>query len=517
MDASPPNNTNTPAPPDPVKPETPPVEPAPPVGTPAVPPSDPIPPVDPATPLSGNEMQSTGTPPTPPMKPLSKKMLYGIGGAVVLILLIVIIAIASGSSKKTTDTTQKTTISKTPVGGINQVKTTPTPAKSKALSQTLVYGAWTGQTSAITAVNLGTSETTLLASLPIQVKKINVLSSNNLLYIDQTDYTTKLGPRISIYSIKDATITTSIPAAAGFSIQDYVISANKRYLAIWEVNYAQGATDLQGGQSRVYSVDLTNPTVTNLLYDETSAPTQIDTPVVPVHYPRAILDDGTVFSDTYIPDDVKGGPGWAYGMSKVDFDGTNKLDLDTMQSGTYGTQPTLSPDGKYLLFAGYDGSLGDGNAQKNGTRQALLTPNTVDLVNTQTLQRFTLPNLPTSNEYTSASWDNETGNVILHINDTDPTKSGTYIYDLSSKALTEVVTPTNAQYGIISEIAPHVELIGIQDLSPSNLGDLGDSNAYAYTQFALYDTATSKANYISVQDTYPQFITILPPDYFKKK
>ncbi|HXC03833.1 MAG TPA: hypothetical protein VNZ86_03725, partial [Bacteroidia bacterium] len=294
----------------------------------------------------------------------------------------------------------------TPTQALVKKAVQPTPVASK--TQQLVYGTWTSQSSVVRAVDIKTDDSKTVATLPLTIKKITVLSPDTLLYIDQTD-SNDHGARISVYNIKEQQITINIPASDGYGIDDYVLSPDKRYLAIWEVQFSSDTQTLQGGNSRVYAVDLTQPTITNLLYDESVTTT------IPIHYPRGILNDGTVLTDQFIPDDPKGGTGWAYGMSKVDFDGTNKQDIQSMTNGTYGSQPVLSPDGKFMLFAGYDGSNGDGTAVKNGYRQALLTPNTVELLDTNTFTRYKLPNLPKSNIYSDVQWDNESGNVIISI------------------------------------------------------------------------------------------------------
>lgn len=74
-------------------------------------------------------------------------------------------------------------------------------------------------------------------------------------------------------------------------------------------------------------------------------------------------------------------------MSVASFDGSQKQDLNQMKNGTYGTQPALSPDGTKLVFSGYDGTFGAGDAIKNGYRQALLTPNTVETLGVNSLAR----------------------------------------------------------------------------------------------------------------------------------
>jgi len=403
--------------------------------------------------------------------------------------------------------------------------TTPTPAATKKgvqptpvanKTQTLVYGTWTSQSSVVRAVNLGTGTVKDVVSLPLTIKKITVLSPNTLLYIDQTDKNDH-GARISVYNMQQKQITINIPADNGYGIDDYVLSPDKRYLAIWEVQFSPGTNMLLGGASRVYAVDLNTPTVTNLLFDESTLMQNTENTPLPIHYPRAILDNGTVLTDQFIPNDPKGGTGWAYGMSKVDFDGTNKQDISSMTNGTYGSQPTLSPDGKFMLFEGYDESNGDGTAVKNGYRQALLTPNTVELLDTTTFNRYKLPNLPPANTYADAQWDKQTGNVIISILSKKTQQMGVYWYDLGKLQYTQIPLPlaNSTQYGYISQLNGNKTLIGIQSTDPSNLGNLGDTYAYAYTQIATIDTK-GKLNPLTLGDPFMQYITLLPGDYFQK-
>jgi hypothetical protein len=455
--------------------------------------------------------QPGATPPAPgPKKPLPKKLLLIGGGILLLIIIVVISLLAGGSTKQNIDTKNETVNNQEPTSSVVKVETTPKAPDAQNPSQIMLYGAWTGQTTVIKAVDLGSSNSFLVATLPLEVKKVSVLSAQNLLYIDQID-TKDHGKRITVYNIKDKTSNFSIPASQGYLIDDYVLSPDKKYIAIWEVQFARNSEILLGGKSRVYAVDLSRPTVKNLLYDEQSSPTQ------PLHYPRAILNNGTVFVDTFMPNDPAGGTGWAYGMSVVDFDGTNKRDIENMKAGTYGTQPSLSPDGKYLLFAGYDGSKGDGKTVVNGYRQAILTPNTVDLLNTQTLQRFKLPNLENSNNYTAANWEVQTGNVIITMLSQDTAKTGVYSYDLAAREATKIAIPTqgNTEYGYVSQLNESKALVGLQDKNPSNLGNLGENYAYAFTQLALLDLPTNKVSFVSLQDTFAQYITLLPSNYFQ--
>jgi hypothetical protein len=436
-----------------------------------------------------------------------------------LILIIIIFftwaIIALLFPKNNSNNSRNTGPTATPASQSDHVKKAAQPTPSANKDQTFVYGTWTSQSSVIRAIDLASNNIVTVATLPLTIKKVSVLSKNSLLYIDQTDNYDH-GTRISIYNTQQKQITTNIPAANGYGIDDYVLSPNKRYLAMWEVQFSPDTHTLQNGQSRIYTVDLTRPTIVNLVYDESVVkPIGNYIATLPVHYPVAVLSDGTVFTDQFLPNDPNGGTGWAYGMSTVDFDGTNKQDITSMPNGTYGSKPSLSPDGKFLLFAGYDGSHGDGTKIIHGYRQALLTPNTVELLDTETLKRYPLPNLPNSNTYSDVQWDKQIGNVIISILSQDSTQMGMYKYDLGSLQKDQIQLPSvnGTQYGYIAQLTDKKTLIGIQSTEPSNLGNLGETYSYAYTQLASFDE-NNKLSYISVEDPFIQYITILPGNYF---
>jgi hypothetical protein len=378
-----------------------------------------------------------------------------------------------------------------------------------SVSNTLVYGAWREQKSVITSVDLVSSTATEIATLPFTVKNINVLSPQQLIYIDQTD-TNDHGKQIAVYQIKEKRVGTTIKASPGFGIDDFVLSPNKEYIAIWEVSLAPGTTALQGGRSRVYGVKLSQPTLKHLLYDEVANS--------PIHYPRAVLDNGRVFTDTFQPNDPAGGAGWSYGMSVADYNGSNKKDIESMPNGTYGTQPSLSPDGRFMVFAGYDGSRGDGKASPNGFRQALLTPTTVELLDTQTLTRRKLGNLPTADIYTSAEWGANAQEVIIFVISKKEGRTGLYTYDLSKQSLSLLNLPEdeNTTYSLVTKLSQNNMLIATVDESGSSLGNLGDEYLPSLTRMYYYDSSTNHAVNIPTQDTYHQYIGMLPAKYFQQ-
>lgn len=442
-----------------------------------------------------------------PRKPLPKKVLLITCGFLIVLVVVGLGMLMGGSANKSEEKTGEKVLA--PTKAFEDIKkTAENSSNAKAASHILVYGSWTGKSSLIKAVNITNSETQLLTTLPLEIKKVSVIDEKTLLYIDQVDKRDH-GAMLTVYDIKEKKATASIPAADGFGIDDYTLSPDKKSVALWEVGFAQGAEVLRGGNSRVYTAKLTNPSDKHLLYDEVANK--------PVHYPRAILDDGTVFSDTFLPNDPNGGAGWAYGMSVASFDGSNKKDIDSMKAGTYGTQPSLSQDGNFLLFSGYDGKYGNGLGVKNGYRQAIITPNTVELLNTKTLQRTSLPNLPNNDSYATSQWDFITGKIILSIVGAKAEKTGLYAYDPASNSLEKISIPQieNTEFMHMAGLPKNQMLVGSIEEKASTLGNLGPNYEYAYSKLASFDSQSSQSSALALEDTYVQYITILPAEYFK--
>ncbi len=377
----------------------------------------------------------------------------------------------------------------------------------------IIYGSWRGEKSVVKSFNLDTGSKRVLARLGTAVKKVHVLSSDELLYIDKTDNRDH-GKSLAVHTISNKKENTVYRADQGFGIDDYVLSPDKRYAAVWEVRFSQGSGVLAGGSSRVYSVDLTNPEEKNRLYDD------VQVGDTPVHYPRAVLNSGQVFLDKFLPNNTAG---WAYGMSVSNFTGTQKQDLSNMQNGTYGTQPTLSPDGRYLAFAGYDGTQGSGIQVVEGFRRALLRSNTVELLDAQTLQRQKLSNVPNTNTYSYVAWDNISGKLIYNVLSKSPEQMGLYAYDLVAKTGTKLSlgnppdsTPTNT---LASYLSNGGLLIGTLDTADTSEGNLGQAYAAPYTSFATITQSSEATSDISPQeiemrDSMMQLISVLPSDYF---
>ncbi len=386
-------------------------------------------------------------------------------------------------------------------GPQNPVPTGPvdtTPKMTTSLApQTLIYGTWTQSNSLVKAIDLSNGKYQTIAALPVDIKKITVASPDTLIYINRINEITNQvdqGKEISIYSLTQNKVTATLQAEPGFAIDDYVVSPNKKYLATWELAFAPGSSIPRGGRSRVYAVNLANPSVKNLIYDEEVSDT-------PIHYPRAIIDNGRVFLDTFMAND---GRGYAYGMSVANLDGSDKQDLDNMKNGTYGTQPALSPDGAKLAFAGYEGS--DGATIKSGFRKAILAPNTVETLDVNSLAREKLANLPNTNIYADVRWDRETGNLLLG------TTIGLQKYSLATSTLKKVNTQKGSMF--IATLSPDKTLKGAIEASGSCLANLGAGYQGCFRQFTVQDSTTSQETSLPLPDPLMQLIEFAPPDYF---
>ncbi len=439
---------------------------------------------------------------------LSKKQMLILGGVVILLAAIALfLGLSSKEKSDIADSNSAVQKEKESAFQKDLAKESDKTGSPENL-RTIVYGSWQSDRSSIKILDLISNKSTLLATLPLSIKKVSVLSPQQLVYIEGTDKNDH-GKQIASYKIKDKTSKTIMKADEGYGIDDYVLSPTEQYMAVWEVALAPGSNVLAGGRSRVYAIKLSEPSNVKLLYDETAS--------APVHYPRTILDDGKVFTDTFLPNDPAGGAGWSYGMGVSDFDGSNKKVLDNMQNGTYGTQPYSDSTGRYLVFAGYDGSKGDGKAIKDGFRQSILSPNTVEVLNTATLTRQKLSNLPNSNIYPNVNWDLATGNIIVTILAKTETESGLFSYDLSKKTVKNLHIPATEQapYSYVSSINNNAVLIGLADQSESSLGNLGDTYAPSLTQLYNFDLSKNQATGIQLDDQLVQYMTSLPQNYFQ--
>lgn len=367
----------------------------------------------------------------------------------------------------------------------------------------LVYSYWAGDKSEVKSYDLSNGQETLLATLPLNVKHVNLLSSTELIYINETDDSDH-GSNIVIKTIPAGTETIAVSANSDVRIDDYRVSQNGQFVATWEVALAPDTNQLFNGVSRVYVTNI-NTGVKNQIYSETAN--------IPVHYPVGVTNDGRVFMDTFLPND---NAGWAYGMSVSDFSGQNKQDITSVGNGSYGSQPVMSADGTMLVFAGYDGSKGSGTELVSDVRRSILSSNTVDILDVNTLSRSRLSNLPTDNYYSRAWWDSVTGNVLISTSSKDPSETGTYTYSLSTDVV-EKVNPAPNPRGpqkALAVLGNGIKLFGNVTTSESTLGNLGGHYEQVLDGVYIYNENNNEVITLNITDGFIQPVAVRPSAFF---
>ncbi|MCL4354935.1 hypothetical protein M1349_05770 [Patescibacteria group bacterium] len=371
----------------------------------------------------------------------------------------------------------------------------------------VVYGIWSNNGSVIRGVDLGKDKKYNLATLPTTIKKVSVVLPNSLLYIDQTDERDH-GKQIALTNINSNQKTVVYQADAGFGIDDYVISSNKKYIAVWEVKFAPGSSILRGGQSRIYSLDISAPNKKNLIYDETQSGE------IPIRYPKAITSTGEIFTDKFLPNTDSG---WAYGMSRSDFLGQKKEDIKLMENGTFGTQPFLSPDEKTFVFAGYSGVYGPGTQLKNGYKQAALTPNTLEIYDLEKNTRRIVFDSGKESIYAGVGWDKLSGKIIFSAISKDKARGGLFSLDLSTNRVDKILIDKTSLDNVLLSYLPFGSmLVSRKENSGASLGNLGESYESLDTKYSIVDSRGSSYS-IESSDSFMQFIDILPSSFLANR
>ena len=401
--------------------------------------------------------------------------------------------------QSSTDT--QTTVEKQNNSGVSK------PATTLNIPYGIVYGIWSNNGSIIRGVDLGKDKKFNLATLPTTIKKVSVILPNNLLYIDQTDDKDH-GKQLVLANINSNQKTVVYQADTGFGIDDYVISSNKKYIAVWEVKFAPGSAVLRGGQSRIYSLDIAVPNKKNLIYDE------IQSGDVPIRYPKAITNSGDIFTDNFLPNTDSG---WAYGMSRSDFLGQKKEDIKLMENGTFGTQPSLSPDGKTFVFAGYSGVYGPGTQLKNGYKQANLTPNTLEVYYLDKNIRRVIFDSGKESIYTGVGWDKFSGKIIFSAVSKDKGREGLFSFDLNTNKTEKLsIDKKDLDNALLSYLPFGSMLVSKKDSGEASLGNLGESYASLDTKYSIVDGKGISYS-LKSSDNFMQFIDILPSSFFANR
>ncbi len=372
---------------------------------------------------------------------------------------------------------------------------------NKLIDGTVVYGYWTDKSSVITAFDLSTQKEAILATLPNNVKHIKILDNKSFLYINNTDQH-DYGKELIKRDLNNNSDNSVIIADSGFGIDDYAVSQNGQFVALWMVGNSSKSTQFSGSPSRVYAVNMTTREK-HLIYDESSSDGQT------VHYPIAITNNGQLFTDRFLPNS---GAGWGYGMSVSDFLGTSKKDIDSMKNGTYSTQPDVSPNGTTLAFAGYDGT--DGTVNVEGFRKALIAPNTVETFNLANQTRTRIDTGLKNVIYPSVKWDQITSNLIFQsIEQERLAVTGlTYMVNINNNFISKIEDAPNLNfYGFLNS---NTYLLGQQFQDDSGIGNLGAKYSPGINKFYIKTSNTANQVQLPINKAPIQFIKVTRSAYF---
>ncbi|HMS22866.1 MAG TPA: hypothetical protein PKA38_03845 [Candidatus Levybacteria bacterium] len=342
-----------------------------------------------------------------------KKLLIMLFAAILVVASLGVINLISSSVEKNAEFRKN--------AALKESKTITNAQTKEKSPNSIVYAFRSTSGVSVGLIDLAQQKEKILAELPKNIKHIRIITPSVISYIANTnswDYGTQIIKNDTIQEKETILFTIS----DGFAIDDYRISPNGKYLAIWAVKPLPNASQLIGGESRVYSVDTTN-NKQYLLYSETSSTTS------PVHYPVGVTNNGDVFTDTFLPNS---GVGMAYGMSYSSINGEVKTPIQSLENGTYGTQPEMSSDGRYFVFAGYDNLQGDGDEAAGPYRKVILSTNTLDVLDTETREKIRILNVA-PDSITDAQWDPLSGNILYKRISTQQENTGRYIYNIATK------------------------------------------------------------------------------------
>ncbi len=390
--------------------------------------------------------------------------------------------------------------------GRNILNKTKTPekevVKEKIGTGTVVYGYWKGDKAVISAVDLSTSKNTVLSILPTNVKHIRILDGNRFLYLGETDKY-DYARKIMLHTIDPPNDETVYEAETGFGIDDYVVSENGNYAALWMVGIPDGSQQFLGDKSKVYSLEI-NSKKDHLIFNEESGVNK------PIHYPLAITNSGKIFLDQFLPNS---GAGWGYGMSTADLLGGSIEDIKNMKNGTYSTQPMISSDGKYFAFAGYSGS--DGAVEEGGFRRAMVSPDTLEILNTDTLERKKIDTGLSDVLYSRVGWDPISQDLLASATQRKQSQVEKLqlSYSVGSATVDTVKNPNPADY-FVSRLSSTALLFGEYFRDREGVGNLGPKYSSSYSRLSVMDPATEASVSVPFDQQPIQLVAIEPSSFF---
>lgn len=382
-----------------------------------------------------------------------------------------------------------------------------TPNEQDSISygnEMILYGYLRGNETIIEGFNLLNASTYEVATIPNGVKNISSISESELLFISNVDEG-DLGDSLSTYSLSSKNLSSIYTPPDDFRIDLYTISPSKNLVAVWQVALDQQSGTLDGGKSQVVVIELLNGQSTSppvILLDEKPNSS-------PISFPVAITDDGNVFVDKFLPN--SGISGWQKGLSAINYKTLQSRDIPSAIDGSYSSQPILSPDQKTIAFVGYDGSKGDGKKVSSGVKLAQATSNTINLVNTQTLEN-TVAVISENLFFDNLNYSQD-GNKLFY---TSYEKGGKKLnnYSLLTQAVESSEYLKDPSMGILGATNESA-IIGLPIKDAISIGSLGKIYAPSIQEFTNYKISGNISTILPVLQQRVQFIELLPSRYLK--
>jgi len=196
-------------------------------------------------------------------------------------------------------------------------------------------------------------QVTPVTTLPEDAKRVRVLDSNTILFIKDVDEKDH-GKTLAIKDIAKDTEQAIYQPGDGFLIDEYVVSPDKKTVAVWDVKFADGSDQFLGGASRVVEVDIATKKYQILFTQQTKSPSdtteianlqeKLD-PSVYVQYPLFYDANNTLYLDTFGPN----GGGWGNGIYTLSATSKTLSKFTAFPAGSYSADPVGSEDGKFFV------------------------------------------------------------------------------------------------------------------------------------------------------------------------
>jgi hypothetical protein len=234
-----------------------------------------------------------------------------------------------------------------------------------------------------------------IATLPEKTKRIKFINEHQFLYLNDTDEFDH-AKSLNLYDTTSKQSIVLYQTQSPWGIDEYVLSPDKEFASLWEVQMSTGSKQLLGGQSKITQVDLKTKQSQTLLGPQqtknlsgtelSDAQNNLDSSVC-VQYPLFYDSQNTLWLDTFCPN---AGGLWGAGAYQVSQSSTTLSKNNLLLAGSYSFDPTFSGNGKFVLAVR---PPQNGDASSYGVVYAHSNPTVISLISTEstTEQKINTP------------------------------------------------------------------------------------------------------------------------------